>query len=143
MAEEAAPVEVAEAPAPAPAELPPPPPPKEPRRKLVFRHWIRPTFLNYHYIYDYRHNYYDDVIDFLDRRQHGLNREIPRAQTWAERALRTYTIKPSSSEFAYYIPYKEEKHHSFKVAHTYRAEHTKDFFSRKFKAIEKSLTTVI
>ncbi|XP_054274889.1 flightin-like [Macrosteles quadrilineatus] len=134
-AEAAPPVEAAPEPEPAPVEHFPPPPPKEPRRKLVFRHWIRPTFLNYHYIYDYRHNYYDDVIDYLDRRQHGLTREMPRAQTWAERALRTYTFKPNPNQYVYYTAFKKERHYSYKVAHTYRAEHTEDFFRRKYKSV--------
>jgi hypothetical protein len=40
-------------------------------------------------MYDYRHNYYNDVIDYLDKRQTGIKTEIPRPQTWAERVLRT------------------------------------------------------
>lgn len=54
----------------------------------------RPKFLQYNYMYDYRHNYYDDVINYLDRRNHGMAVEKPRAQTWAERVLRTYLSKP-------------------------------------------------
>lgn len=52
---------------------------------------FRPKFLQYRYMYDYRTNYYDDVIDYLDKRGRGVNREVPRAQTWAERVLRTHT----------------------------------------------------
>ncbi|XP_028177256.1 flightin [Ostrinia furnacalis] len=66
-------------------------------RKLIFKHWIRPKFLQYTYLYDYQHNYYDDVINYLDRRNKGLPVEKPRAQTWGERALRTYLSKSSSS----------------------------------------------
>ncbi|KAK3907708.1 Flightin [Frankliniella fusca] len=58
---------------------------------IPFTHWSRPTSLAYEYIYLYRKNYYDDVIDYLDKRTRGIEREIPRPQTWAERALRTYT----------------------------------------------------
>lgn len=61
---------------------------------IPFTHWSRPTSLNYEYIYLYRKNYYDDVIDYLDQRSRGVNRERPKPQTWAERALRTY---PSSA----------------------------------------------
>ncbi|XP_011549682.1 flightin isoform X2 [Plutella xylostella] len=63
-------------------------------KKLIFKHWVRPKFLQYNYMYDYRHNYYDDVINYLDRRNHGMAVEKPRAQTWAERVLRTYLSKP-------------------------------------------------
>ncbi|XP_026727854.1 flightin isoform X1 [Trichoplusia ni] len=62
-------------------------------KKLVFKHWIRPRFLQYTYLYDYQHNYYNDVINYLDRRNKGLPVERPRAQTWGERVLRTYLSK--------------------------------------------------
>ncbi|KAF7284948.1 hypothetical protein GWI33_013740 [Rhynchophorus ferrugineus] len=62
----------------------------DPDKLLLFKHWIRPRFLPYKYLTDYRYNYYDDVIDYLDKRNKGIYREIPVAQTWAERALRTY-----------------------------------------------------
>ncbi|KAF2906071.1 hypothetical protein ILUMI_00098 [Ignelater luminosus] len=66
---------------------------------LLFKHWIRPRFLQYKYLYNYRHNYYNDVIDYLDKRQKGLSREVPRAQTWAERVLRTYNNKRTREEY--------------------------------------------
>lgn len=40
-------------------------------------------------MYDYRHNYYGDVIDYLDKKDRGINVEPPKPQTWAERVLRT------------------------------------------------------
>lgn len=40
-------------------------------------------------MYDYRHNYYDDVIDYLDKKDRGIKSDIPKPQTWAERVLRT------------------------------------------------------
>lgn len=49
----------------------------------------RPKFLQYDYMYDYRHNYYGDVIDYLDKKDRGITAEIPKPQTWAERVLRT------------------------------------------------------
>lgn len=49
----------------------------------------RPKFLQYRYMYDYRYNYYDDVLDYLDKRQKGITSEIPRPQYWAERVIRT------------------------------------------------------
>lgn len=56
----------------------------------------RPRFLQYNYMYDYRLNYYDDVIDYLDKKDRGIKSEIPKPQTWAERVLRTvkeYVVK--------------------------------------------------
>uniref|UniRef100_A0A1B6CB28 Flightin n=1 Tax=Clastoptera arizonana TaxID=38151 RepID=A0A1B6CB28_9HEMI len=117
-------------------ELPWPRPPKEIPEpiKLEFRHWIRPTFLNYHYIYDFRHNYYDDVIDYMDRRLRGINRDIPVAQTWAERALRTYTCKETPGR-VYFFPSKKEWGGTLKVAKTWRSQHTTNYFRRKFASI--------
>ncbi|XP_055378501.1 flightin isoform X1 [Condylostylus longicornis] len=74
----------------APEEAAPPPPPQEEKRPIrYYRHWVRPQFLQYKYMYQYRHNYYNDVIDYLDKRDKGINRPVPKAQTWAERVLRT------------------------------------------------------
>uniref|UniRef100_A0A6P7GLM9 Calcium-binding protein NCS-1-like n=1 Tax=Diabrotica virgifera virgifera TaxID=50390 RepID=A0A6P7GLM9_DIAVI len=47
-----------------------------------------PKFLPYRYIHEYRRNYYDDVMEVLDSRKRGVRRDIPRAQTWAERICR-------------------------------------------------------
>lgn len=46
-------------------------------------------------MYDYRLNYYDDVIDYIDKKDRGLKVEPPKPQTWAERVLRglnTYDV---------------------------------------------------
>ncbi|XP_044731860.1 flightin [Chrysoperla carnea] len=84
-------------------ELPPtrPPAPRDPNKLVLCRHWVRPKFLNYSYLYDYRHKYYDDVIDYLNKRQRGLIAEIPRAQEWAERAFRVYTSKGRADNLNY------------------------------------------
>lgn len=60
---------------------------------LTLFYSFRPKFLPYKYLYMYRKNYYDDVMDYLDKRARGVCREIPRAQTWAERVLRTFSDK--------------------------------------------------
>ncbi|CAH0547867.1 unnamed protein product [Brassicogethes aeneus] len=61
----------------------------DPNKLILFKHWKRPTFMQYKYIYEYRQNYYNDVLHTLDRRQKGYRESIPRPQTWAERILRT------------------------------------------------------
>ncbi|KAF4519562.1 hypothetical protein B566_EDAN004766, partial [Ephemera danica] len=78
--------------APVEEAAPPPPRPRDPNKPIYFKYFNRKTHLNYNYLYDYRHSYYDDVIKYLDARQrHGSSRvDIPKPQTWAERALRTY-----------------------------------------------------
>lgn len=72
------------------------------RRKLVLnKHWVRPKFLQYNYMYNYRQNYYDDVIDYLDRRARGMPGEPPKPQYWAERVLRTERKMPKSIDEMY------------------------------------------
>ncbi|XP_030765813.1 flightin isoform X2 [Sitophilus oryzae] len=63
----------------------------DPDKLLLFKHWIRPKYLQYKYIYDYRRSYYDNVIEVIESRRKGYRRNIPRPQTWAERVLRTYS----------------------------------------------------
>ncbi|XP_017034130.1 flightin [Drosophila kikkawai] len=83
-------------------KAPPPPPEDDGYRKPVqlYRHWVRPKFLQYKYMYNYRTNYYDDVIDYIDKKQTGVARDIPRPQTWAERVLRTRNISSGIDSFA-------------------------------------------
>ncbi|XP_014285854.1 uncharacterized protein fln isoform X1 [Halyomorpha halys] len=91
------PVEVAPPPAAAAAAAKKPVRPIAPEtevthpKKQLNKHWARPRFLQYDYLYHYMHNYYDDYIEYLDNRMKGYEVERPRPQTWAERALRTYT----------------------------------------------------
>ncbi|KAJ8686167.1 hypothetical protein QAD02_021961 [Eretmocerus hayati] len=96
-------------------------------------HWVRPLFLNYRYIYDYRQNYYNDVIDFMNKRNKGLYRETPRAQEWAERAMRTYDEKnkdrshKSSADMGILLGYKPKvRHYSY---------HTRAYYSLKYQKI--------
>ncbi|XP_076764871.1 flightin-like [Xylocopa sonorina] len=97
------------------------------------RHWVRPIFLNYAYLYDYRKNYYDDVIDYLNQRQKGLYREPPRAQEWAERTLRTYDEKnldksvKRSADLKYIINMRHEPR--------YYSYHTRAYYSLKYQKI--------
>ncbi|KAJ6644144.1 Flightin [Pseudolycoriella hygida] len=113
------------------AEVPPQEDPNRPRPLQLYRHWVRPKFLQYRYMYDYRTNYYDDVIDYLDKRGRGVNREVPRAQTWAERVLRTHT-NPSALEY-YKGQQKEDKHLIQTIAATIRTHnyHTKAYENRR------------
>ncbi|GAB1859451.1 Flightin [Camponotus japonicus] len=96
-------------------------------------HWVRPLFLNYDYLYDYRKNYYDDVIDYLNQRQKGLFREPPRAQEWAERVLRTYDQKNKDKSFKRAADMKNlininltSRHYSY---------HTRAYYSLKYQKI--------
>ncbi|CAH0383446.1 unnamed protein product [Bemisia tabaci] len=143
---EAAPAEAAPAAAAAPEaapeaaaaqseELPPPPRARDPNRKLVFRHWVRPTFLSYKYLMDYRNNYYDDVIEYLDKKKRGLQPDIPVPQTWGERMLRTSTRGFSTSNAEEGFKHDEQLLNKITSVVRYHAEHTKDYYSRKYKDI--------
>lgn len=63
----------------------------DPDKLLLFKHWIRPKYLQYKYIYDYRKSYYDDVLEAIESRRRGFRRDIPRPQTWPERVLRSHS----------------------------------------------------
>lgn len=103
----------------------------------------RPKFLQYNYLYDYRHNYYDDVIDFLDRRNSGSLALAPRAQTWGERALRTYVNRPNRS-----LADLASKQDSHLLAHIsagarFHRYHSKSLISRKYSSLGFSVCNVI
>lgn len=65
----------------------------ERRKKRVSLYWKRPKSHLYEYNYDYGENYYKGMVDYLDVRGSGLKTTPPPAQSWAERALRTYSEK--------------------------------------------------
>ncbi|XP_069688388.1 flightin [Periplaneta americana] len=136
MADEPAPAEAPAPEAPPAESLPPPQPSKsrDPNRQILFRHWSRPTHLQYRYLYDYRHNYYNDVIDYLDRKTRGLNRDIPRAQTWAERVLRTYT-KDVSSAANTSRNRDIELLTSIRACNNYYTYHSRDYLVRRYPAL--------
>lgn len=96
-------------------------------------HWVRPLFLNYAYLYEYRKNYYDDVIDYLNHRQRGIFREPPRAQEWAERVMRTYDEKNTDKSFKRSADIKE----IINMRHDprYYSYHTRAYYSLKYQKI--------
>ncbi|XP_012269054.2 flightin [Athalia rosae] len=97
-------------------------------------HWVRPLILWYDYLHDYRKNYYDDVIDYLDKRQRGIWRETPRAQEWSERALRTYYSKiyPKSPKHSADMHYWMTK---FAEPSRHYSYHTRAYYSLKYQKI--------
>ncbi|XP_065361515.1 flightin [Calliphora vicina] len=117
---------------------PPPPPEDDGYRKPVqlYRHWVRPKFLQYKYMYNYRTNYYDDVIDYLDKKQVGVPRDIPRAQTWAERVLRT-SYSSGRGFDSYESSIKRDKHLIQTLAASIRPHnyHTKAYINQKYAKV--------
>ncbi|EDW70487.1 flightin [Drosophila virilis] len=116
-------------------KAPPPPPEDDGYRKPVqlYRHWVRPKFLQYKYMYNYRTNYYDDVIDYLDKKQVGVTRDIPRPQTWAERVLRTRDINASGIDHIN-LSTKRDKQLVQTLAASIRTYnyHTKAYINQKY-----------
>ncbi|XP_044253286.1 flightin [Tribolium madens] len=107
----------------------------DPDKLLLFKHWIRPKFLQYKYLYDYRHNYYDDVIDFLDKRQKGQRRDIPHPQTWAERALRTYNSKINKIESFRRLVNDTKLVTETKISGAFQLHHSKSYITRRYSSI--------
>ncbi|EAA04317.4 flightin isoform X1 [Anopheles arabiensis] len=112
------------------------------RRKMpLYKHWVRPQFLQYNYMYDYRVNYYDDVIDYLDRRSRGVASEIPRPQTWAERVLRTQKTATRDINDAYNYTSISHKKDDKKLMYTLSNQiksyncHSKAYTNRKYRKI--------
>jgi hypothetical protein len=112
------------------------------KKTLLYKHWVRPRFLQYNYMYDYRLNYYDDVIDYLDKKDRGITSEPPKPQTWAERVLRTVKDKPHSSSYeAYEAAHRTSKRtdSNLKITITNQINsynyHSKGYTNRKYAAI--------
>lgn len=87
-------------------------------------------------MYNYRTNYYDDVIDYLDKKQIGVLREIPRPQTWAERVLRTNYANGRYLDH-HVSGYKQEKQLMQTLAATIRPHnyHTKAYINQKYAKV--------
>lgn len=75
-------------------------------------------------------------MDYLDKRQRGITREIPRAQTWAERALRTYNAK--SKHTADYHQRERDINLLSDIRTSnrfYKYHHSKEYFTTKYSSI--------
>ncbi|XP_043465517.1 flightin [Leptopilina heterotoma] len=96
-------------------------------------HWVRPLFLNYRYLYDYRQNYYNDVIDWMNKRNKGIYREEPRAQEWAERAIRMYHLNNKNPS----VKRSADMREITQMRHTIRhySYHTRAYYSLKYMKI--------
>lgn len=68
-------------------------PEPEKRRKRVSIYWKRPKSHLYEYNFDYGANYYKGMVDYLDEKSGGYKPSPPKALSWAERALKTYSEK--------------------------------------------------
>lgn len=91
--------------------------------------------MGYKYLYDYRHNYYDDVIDYLDKRQKGIERDAPVPQTWAERALRTYASKINRNEVFRRNLEDKVLIEKTKRSGAFQVHHSKAYFNRRYSTL--------
>ncbi|XP_056635073.1 flightin [Diorhabda sublineata] len=108
----------------------------DPDKLLLFKHWIRPKFLPYKYLYIYRQNYYDDVMDYLDKKRRGIARDIPRAQTWAERILRTFSNKMTQHKvYTARIRNDLEFVENTKLSEKFYYYHIKNQFNKQFSPL--------
>ncbi|CRL00046.1 CLUMA_CG013334, isoform A [Clunio marinus] len=110
------------------------------KKTQLYKHWVRPRFLQYNYMYDYRLNYYDDVIDYLNKKDRGVKIEPPKPQTWAERVLRTVKDKPHSSCYeAYEAEHCSKRSNKLKITITNQINsynyHSKGYTNRKYASI--------
>ncbi|XP_023944644.1 flightin [Bicyclus anynana] len=130
-----APAEAGEAAKAEEAETPPPQNPAHAgEKRLVCKHWVRPKFSQYNYLYDYQRNYYDDLITYLDKRNHGIPVERPTPQTWGERALRTYMSRSCSYSSKKYSRDTSLLYH-ISVGAKFQRTHTKNLISRKYSKL--------
>lgn len=101
----------------------------------IYVFFYSPVRLQYAYLYDYRHNYYDDVIDYLDKRQRGIHRSIPTAQTWAERALRTYNVRNKTTEDFHKREQDITLLSDIRTSSRFYRYHSKDYYTTKYMSI--------
>ncbi|KAK0162498.1 hypothetical protein PV327_006271 [Microctonus hyperodae] len=105
---------------------------KAPKPKYTL-HWVRPLFLNYRYLYEYRQFYYNDVIDWLNKRNRGIWREVPNAEEWSERMFKNYDAKninrsyKRSADMRWITGYRTEPR--------YYSYHTRAYYSLKYQKI--------
>ncbi|XP_050541080.1 flightin [Daktulosphaira vitifoliae] len=100
--------------------------------RKIFRHWARPTRLQYKILYDYQHNYYDDYIAYMDKRQRGVYDPVPPPQTWEERVLRNCT-KDGRRLSAFDYPPNRSKLNDYAVIPSIcRADHDKHYYYRQY-----------
>lgn len=73
------------------------------------------------------------MIDYLNQRQKGLYREPPRAQEWAERAMRTYDQKNQDKSFKQLSDMKYIT--NMRLTSRHYSYHTRAYYSLKYQKI--------
>lgn len=108
---------------------------KVPSREKQYTHWARNKHLQYKYLTEYSKTYYDDYIDYMNKKQCSLYREVPRPQEWAERSLKIYVKngeRLSRDDYKYWFTTKNQIKPKCSIFH---AVHSKDYYTRQYKSL--------
>lgn len=105
-----------------------------PCKKRQYTHWARNKHLQYRYNEEYSQVYYNDYIDYMDKRRRGINRDVPKPQEWAERSLKLYAKEKrlSANDVAYWYTTKNQVKPMYSIFHPV---HSKDYYDRQYKSI--------
>ncbi|XP_015119921.1 flightin [Diachasma alloeum] len=105
---------------------------KAPKPKYTL-HWVRPVILGYRYITDYRQFYYNDVIDWLDKRNRGIERDPPNCEEWSERAFKMYNAKNINKSVKQIADLRWIT--CYRTVPRYYSYHTRAYYSLKYQPI--------
>ncbi|XP_063976618.1 flightin [Diachasmimorpha longicaudata] len=105
---------------------------KAPKPKYTL-HWVRPIILGYRYITDYRQFYYNDVIDWLDKRNRGIERDPPNCEEWSERAFKMYNAKNVNKSVKQTADLRWIT--CYRTVPRYYSYHTRAYYSLKYQPI--------
>lgn len=98
-------------------------------------YFFRPKFLPYKYISLYRKIYYDDVIDYMDKKCRGIPREVPHAETWAERLVRYCRDKVAYQKVKRIVQKDMELVDKTRYSGKFFYYHNKNVFNRQFSPL--------
>lgn len=105
-----------------------------PAHGRIYTHWARNKHLQYKYVTEYANVYFDDCVDYLNKRQRGIERDVPRPQEWPERVLRLYAREGErlTHDSQYWNTDKNKVKDRCSIFH---AVHSKDYYRRQYKIL--------
>lgn len=81
----------------------------------------------------YRQFYYNDVIDYLNKRNRGISRDRPNAEEWSERMFKLYDYKNTNRSVKRIADVKLMD--QYKPEPRYYSYHTRAYYSLKYQKI--------
>ncbi|CAG0920353.1 unnamed protein product [Notodromas monacha] len=101
------------------------------RRSKYNVHWKRPKSHLYEYNFDYGSNYYKSMINYIDERnKYGSNPEVPKPQSWEERALKSYLERAKREKELKGNTYDAQLMTSIRRSSSMYFQHTKNYARR-------------